>query len=386
MSDQPKVFCVQGGRLLLPDGNLLETDVIIVDGYIDSIGKTPNSDTPIIKASGNLVLPGVIDLHGDAFERQIMPRAGVSFPLELALGETDRQMLANGITTAFHGITYSWEPGLRSRNTVVELMAAIEQMRFGCDTKCHLRFETYNLAAVEEVLQWLELGKIDLLAFNNHMPSIQRKITSGESLSRFTERTGLNESDFVEMVQHLVDRREEVKGAMIQLAKIAVKNLVPMASHDDETIETRQFYDSLGCGISEFPLTAEATKEANRLGNQIILGAPNVVRGGSHMGSLGISAIETITNGFGDILCSDYFYPALARAPFILATKEILEFVDSWKMVSTNPAKAAGLHDRGEISEGKRADLVIINTAEYHSIEVLATIVKGRIEYKNGWV
>ena len=386
MFDNPEVFCVQGGRLLLSDGNLLETDVIIADGYIESIGRKPSPDTPIIKASGNLVLPGAIDLHGDAFERQIMPRAGVSFPLELALGETDRQMLANGITTAFHGITYSWEPGLRSRNTVVELMAAIEQMRLACDTKCHLRFETYNLVAVEEVLEWLELGKIDLLAFNNHMPSIQRKITSGESLVRFTERTGLNESDFIEMVRHLVGRGEEVSGAATQLAKIAAKNSVPMVSHDDETVETRQFYDSLGCRVSEFPMTAEATKEANRLGNQIILGAPNVLRGGSHMGTLGISAIETIANGFGDILCSDYFYPALARAPFILATKEILNLVDSWKMVSTNPAKAAGLDDRGEISEGKRADLVIINATESHSIVVLATIVKGRVAYKSGWV
>ncbi len=65
-------------------------------------------------ATGLLVLPGIVDIHGDAFERQLQPRPGVDFPADIALADTESQLLANGITTAFHGVTLSWEPGLRS--------------------------------------------------------------------------------------------------------------------------------------------------------------------------------------------------------------------------------------------------------------------------------
>jgi alpha-D-ribose 1-methylphosphonate 5-triphosphate diphosphatase PhnM len=123
-----------------------------------------------IDAGCFLVLPGIVDLHGDAFERQLMPRPGAHFAPVPALLETDRQLLANGITTAYHGVTLSWEPGLRGIEAAREFLAALSaaRPRLGADTSLHLRFECLNLDAVEEVVSWIEAGRIDLLAFNDN--------------------------------------------------------------------------------------------------------------------------------------------------------------------------------------------------------------------------
>jgi alpha-D-ribose 1-methylphosphonate 5-triphosphate diphosphatase len=381
---------IKGGCVALPDGDLVEADILVEEGRITSIGKATSGTDRVLEAEGKLVLPGIVDLHGDAFERQIMPRAGVSFPLDLALMETDRQMVANGITTAYHGVTLSWEPGLRSRDVVANLLEAIEenQTRFACDTRFHLRFETYALEAVDEVAGWLSDGRIDLLAFNDHMPPILRKVASGQAqrLTRYIERTGLSQEDYVALVHGLAERKGDVRGAIHRLAGIARDAGVPMASHDDETAEIRRDYHDLGCTIAEFPLTAEAAEESSRLGDMIVLGCPNVVRGGSHLGPNGISAAKEVAEGRGDILCSDYYYPALAQAPFVLAEKSIADFTTAWRLVSTNPARAAGLDDRGEIAVGQRADLVIVDKPDVGPVAVAATLVAGRPVYRSGLI
>lgn len=386
MKYQTSKFCIQGGSILLPDGGIQETDILISDGKIDAIGSSPNKTVKKLNASGYMVLPGIVDLHGDAFERQIMPRPGVSFPLTLAFLDTDRQLVANGITTAYHGITYSWEPGLRGRETVTKVMTALKNVskRLGADTKCHLRFETFNFAAGDEVLNWILDRNIDFLAFNNHLPSIRKKIQENQSLSQFLERSGLEKDAFLQLVEKLSEREHETTKLVEKLAKAARDHSISMASHDDKTAATRQFYNSLGCYISEFPLTAEAINQAQELGNHIVLGAPNIIRGGSHMGASGLSAAESIKAGKGDILCSDYYYPALMQAPFKLVADKILEFGDSWGMVSKAPAQAAGLVDRGEIVEGKRADLILVEELGLGQLDLKATFVNGRMVFQSG--
>jgi alpha-D-ribose 1-methylphosphonate 5-triphosphate diphosphatase len=379
---------IQGGRVALPDGGLQEADILVAEGRVISVGEVAGGAGAILNARGKLVLPGIVDLHGDAFERQIMPRAGVSFPLDLALMDTDRQMLANGITTAYHGVTLSWEPGLRSRDVVVGLLDAIEanKHRFGCDTRFHLRFETYAVDAVDQVADWLADGRIDLLAFNDHMPAIQRRIDTGKMLTRYIERTGLSQDEYVALVHGLVDRKDDVAVGIHRLAEIARGAGVPMASHDDKTAETRRSFHDLGCTIAEFPLTAAAAEESSRLGDMVVLGCPNVVRGGSHLGPDGISAAAEIAAGRGDVLCSDYYYPALVQAPFVLADKSIAEFTAAWRLVSSNPARAAGLDDRGEIAVGQRADLVIVDKQEVGPATVAATLVAGRPVYRSAMI
>ena len=166
-----RLLTITGGRVLAPEGGFERRDLAVADGRIVAAGSAGGE---VLDASGLFVLPGMVDIHGDAFERQIMPRPGVPFPLDVALLDSDRQMAANGITTAYHAVTWSWEPGLRGRGTLVALMAALEALegRLVVDTRLHLRIETYNLDAVDELCGWMDEGKVDLLAFNDHFEEI----------------------------------------------------------------------------------------------------------------------------------------------------------------------------------------------------------------------
>src|SRR5262249_33671666 len=148
--------------------------------------------------AGALVLPGIVDIHGDAFERQIMPRPGVSFPIGMALIDSDRQAIANGITTVFHGVTWSWEPGLRGAGNARLILEGIETLkpRLGADTRFHLRHETFNLDAEAQIMAWLDTGRIHALAFNDHLTSTLTSPRRAANLATMVARSGLAEADF----------------------------------------------------------------------------------------------------------------------------------------------------------------------------------------------
>ena len=138
--------------MLLPGGTIEEADLVVGPDGIERLGE-PVGRAARLRADGFLILPGLVDLHGDAFERQLMPRPRVSFDPRIALRDTDRQLVANGITTAFHGLTCSWEPGLRGREAAVAFLDALDAVkdRLACDTRLHLRQETFNVDAVDEI-------------------------------------------------------------------------------------------------------------------------------------------------------------------------------------------------------------------------------------------
>src|ERR1700742_2137579 len=161
---------ITNGTGLLASDGLVKADLAVKDGMIDRIGEGGGGGR--FDASGLLVLPGIIDLHGDAFERQLQPRPGVDFPADLALQDTESQLLANGITTAFHGVTLSWEPGLRSLTAWRALLAALDAGSWTCDMRVHLRWEAYNLEALDTAIADIEAGRVHLLAFNDHTPRI----------------------------------------------------------------------------------------------------------------------------------------------------------------------------------------------------------------------
>lgn len=367
---------LEGGRILR--GEDFDDGVLsLVDGRITA------GDPAAMRfdASGLTVLPGVVDIHGDAFERQIMPRPGVHFPLAAALLDTDRQMVSNGITTAFHGITCSWEPGLRSRENFLELARAIHAMRaqLACDTRVHLRFETFNLEAVAEAEAWLRDGLVELLAFNDHTPDIHHTRHTARKAQKYMERTGLSAENFCALVESVYARAEEVPAAIAHLSAAARAAGVPMLSHDDETPSMREDYHRLGCRVAEFPKNEETARRAVELGNPVVMGAPNVVRGGSHNGAVGAQAM--VEAGLCQVLASDYYYPAPLLAAYRLAATQALPLEQAWRLVSLNPARAAGLHDRGEIAEGRRADLVMVDDSVPELPRVVATVVAGRLVF-----
>ena len=368
---------IRNARVLLPDGEMPVTDVTLSGETIADLGGRGAGRA--IDARGLLLLPGIVDLHGDAFERQIMPRPGVHLPIEAALWETDRQLVANGITTAFHGLTWSWEPGLRGREAALAFFDAVERLRprLACDTRIHLRHEVYNLPAEAEIVDFLTKGRVGLLAFNDHLPMLRRKRHPLQKLAQYAERAQLSVEAFSDLLDEVAGREGSVAAANDRIAAQARAVSVAMASHDDGSPETRRHYNGLGCDLCEFPLNRDTLHVARGLGNAIIMGAPNVVRGGSHTGGLRVA--DLIGDRLVDVLTSDYYYPALLHAPFRIVAEGIAGFAEAWRMVSTNPANRVGLADRGVIAAGKRADLLLVDDSDPTLPNVIATFVAGRI-------
>ncbi|MCP1854134.1 MULTISPECIES: alpha-D-ribose 1-methylphosphonate 5-triphosphate diphosphatase [unclassified Bradyrhizobium] len=363
---------IEGGRTLV-DGALVETSLRTAGRDIGALDAEQGRAVLHIDASGLLVLPGIIDLHGDAFERQMMPRPGVDFPTDVALIDSDRQAIANGITTVFHGTTWSWEPGLRSAENARKLLDAIEALRpqLAADTRLHLRHETHNLEAEAEIIQWLGEGRIDLFAFNDHSNVKPKK------RNQLAERTGLSVEAVNDMLDRIVARRPEVPASIARLAAAARAADIRMLSHDDNSPAMRQEFRALGAVIAEFPVNEETARDAAAAGDFIVFGAPNVVRGGSHTGWT--KASDMIAQGLCSVLASDYYYPAQLLAAFRLAADGILPLARAWDLISSAPARAAGLADRGVLAAGRRADIIVVDDKAPLRPRIIAVIAAGRL-------
>lgn len=369
---------VEGGQALLGQ-EFVETSLLMTGREIAAIGSDQRHRAVTLDARGLLVLPGIVDLHGDAFERQMMPRPGVDFPIDVALADSDRQAISNGITTVFHATTWSWEPGLRSAANARLLLDAIEGMRprLAADTRFHLRHETYNLDAESEIGHWLSEGRIDLFAFNDHMDSTVASLAKPEKRNRMVERTGLSSEAFDALVQRVVARAHEVPASISRLAEVARVAGTRMLSHDDDSPEMREAFRTQGVAIAEFPVNEATAREAAAAGDFIVFGAPNVVRGGSHTGWT--KASDMIEKGLCSVLASDYYYPAPLLAAFRLVVDGILPLAQAWQLISAAPAQAAGLADRGRLAAGLRADVILVDDEVPLRPRLVGVIAGGRL-------
>ncbi len=371
-------IAIEGGELL-HDGAFVEGTLTVSGGKIAALSSSAARNLPRLDARDLLVLPGIVDIHGDAFERQIMPRPGVDFAMDIALVDSDRQAIANGITTVFHGLTWSWEPGLRGADNAHRFVKALAAARakLAADTRLHLRHETYNLDAEPTLQQWLSERQIGLLAFNDHMQQAMIDTTRPQKRGGMVVRTGLSDQEFDTLVERTAARADEVQPCITRLAASARAAGVRMLSHDDESPLQRIAYRSLGIAVSEFPTNEATAREAIAGGDLTVFGAPNVVRGGSHTGWT--SAAAMVEKGLCSILASDYYYPATLLAPFRLAADRIAPLSEAWSLVSSAPAIAAGLDDRGNLAAGRRADVILVDAGEALRPRVVAVVAAGKV-------
>jgi alpha-D-ribose 1-methylphosphonate 5-triphosphate diphosphatase len=367
---------ITGGQVLLPNDGLQTVDVTVRNGRIDRLDAAARGAPLCLDATDLLVLPGIVDIHGDAFERQVQPRPGVDFPVDIALADTEAQLLANGITTAFHGITLSWEPGLRSLTQWRKLLDGLGARSWTCDMRVHLRWEAYNLDALDTALADIEAGRVHLLAFNDHTPSIMKKIADPVAGAKYSDRAGMTLTEFRALTERIAARAPQVPAALERIGAAARAAGIALASHDDATIATREEFRARGARICEFPMAEEVGQHARDAGDWVVMGCPNVVRGGSHLGWA--SAARLAEADICTVLSSDYFYPAMLRAALILAGRGVLDLPRAWARISANPAAAAGLTDRGMIAEGARADIVLVDPAQKRAV---ATVAGGKVAH-----
>jgi alpha-D-ribose 1-methylphosphonate 5-triphosphate diphosphatase len=364
-----------GGTVLM-DGTLHKTDLSVAAGVIG------HEHLPEIDVSGYYVLPGIVDLHGDAFERHIAPRPTAPFDMVHGLASADREAASCGITTAFLAQGWSWDGGIRSPGYAEDVMRALETYRPQalCDLRIQLRYETHMVSTENRFLQALRRFGVTYVVFNNHLPEALDEFSNDpvavEIWARKHGRT--TEQHVARMLQALKDA-PEVSAHLARLACAMDRLGTVYGSHDDGDPELRRRYSEMGAQVAEFPTTFEAARRAVDMDDPVIMGAPNVVRGGSQSGN--IAAVDLIREGLCHALVSDYYYPALPQAVWSLVDHEILDLPGAWAMVSSAPADILGLKDRGRIKAGSRADLVLIN-ADTRAIE--ATISGGRIAALSG--
>ena len=367
-------WSIEGGEALI-DSALRLADVALADSRI-ALQASP--DARRFDAAGLLVLPGLVDIHGDAHERQMQPRPGVAVPPSLALRDSAAQLLAAGITTAFLGVTLSWEPGLRGIEAWRQTLAAVAEARAvaGGDLRIHCRFEADNLDALEEVLADIAAGQVQLLAYNDHTPGIMKRLSDAKQVAKYAGRCGIAPAAFVALAEQAWARRAEVPAARLRLSEAARAAGIPMLSHDDATIAMRQEFRALGAAICEFPMAEDVAAEARASGEHVVMGAPNVVRGGSHLGWS--AAAPLAERGLVTVLASDYVWPTMAEAAFVLAARGTLDLASAWALISANPAAATGLLDRGRIAPGLRGDVVVVDPATRAPV---ATFAAGRLAW-----
>lgn len=357
-------IAIQGVDVLTPDGWVEDATVLIADGKFIRIDQVISPDGfHLVNAQNLQMLPGIIDLHGDAFERMICPRPGVNFPLPIAIADNDRNLLASGITTFYCSITDSYEPGLRSRDSaraLIDFILGTGKQVLHCNHRIHIRHEEANIGGHDELCDWIVSNRVHLLSINDHLPPPGNHKRFSRYINSVKQRSSMSIEEIEELINQVTARRHEGDVQIKELVELAHRHNIPLASHDDDSPEKVALSQQRRVAIAEFPATVDLAAKSREYGAAVLMGAPNLVRGGSHLGLMSVA--EAVKHNVIDCLCSDYHYPSLFYAPFKLQELDLMSFEKAWSLVSSQPAEAAGISDRkGKIAPGLDADFLLIS-------------------------
>jgi alpha-D-ribose 1-methylphosphonate 5-triphosphate diphosphatase len=378
-----KSFVIENASIVTPDGILEDACLLIEAGKIKSIAKQSdpvNSKIPVIDAKGSIVMPGIIDIHTDALDAEIIPRPGADMPIPVAFRELERKMSGCGFTTVFHSMHLGYkvaEYGSQSKYKRSEVFETVHKCIKGntlLNNKIHLRFELTGIDDYEACLSYMQKGYISMLSVMDHTPG-QGQFTK-EHFIAHSLKIGKSEADAIEEYEER-NSRPSIKGGKLEaMIHLANRLNIPVASHDDDSIEKVNYVHNLGVHICEFPINLETAQHATLLGMAVVGGASNILRGGSLSGNLNIK--DAVLQNAVDSLCSDYYPPSIIHSIFKLHHDEGMPLHTAINLATLNPAKAAGIdHQTGSIEIGKDADVLIVKLIDGIPM-VTHTIVKGK--------
>jgi alpha-D-ribose 1-methylphosphonate 5-triphosphate diphosphatase len=358
-------FAVEHVSVVTEDAVIDDASVYIEDGIVRDICAEPrNYCGRKIDGRGKYLLPGFIDLHSDAIEKELEPRPNTLFPVDFALFELDKKLASCGITTIYHSLSFAeMEVGLRSNGMAADIIKKVHEYKgmLNVNTRIHARYEITDSAAVPILEEIIKDNMVHLLSLMDHTPG-QGQFREIRAFKGYYGRV-YQKTD--EEMNRIIDRKVKAKanGAAEGLTRViglCKDHGIILASHDDDSAEKIQWLSQLGVRISEFPVNMEAVRSAKDCGIFVCLGSPNIFRGNSQLGNL--SAREAIGNGFGDIVCSDYAPTTILHALFALHQFSILPLVDAVRMCTINPARAMGIDgNTGSIAPGKDADVTLVD-------------------------
>ncbi|CAN5702941.1 alpha-D-ribose 1-methylphosphonate 5-triphosphate diphosphatase [soil metagenome] len=371
-------FGLHNVRAVLPD-RVLEGATVVVDadGRIASVTAGRVIPAGAIDGGGAFCLPGLIDTHSDGLEKELRPRPNVTLPADFALRSFEGRLRSSGVTTVFHGVGFDETPS--QERTVAQAHAfcdVIAERRRAGDTPVEHRIlhrvEARSLEGLPAMASRLAdseepiAGSVPappLVSFEDHTPG-QGQFRDVEKFRRsvVTARLPAGVDLDAYITDHIADgearapvRRQNI-AAVTALAR---SGRVRLLGHDlEDAVEVAEANEAWGAAVAEFPLTLDAASEAHRRAMPVVMGAPNVLRGGSHSGN--VAAAELVARGLCDVLASDYQPSTLLAAVFKLAAEGVTSLPAAVRLVTAGPADLTGLSDRGRLVAGARADLVLV--------------------------
>ncbi len=356
-----KQAAFENARIVTADA-VIEGGVIAADGVIQEIMPKGRKIEAAVDVDGDYLLPGLVELHTDNLERQFQPRPSVRWPPDAAMLAHDQQVTSAGITTVCDAVAVGFHDGKQERieflqRSIDALGHAVEAGALKADHHLHLRCEVTSPHVVDMFEPLKDHPSLRVISFMDHTPG-QRQWQDLEKYRHFHTAGGRRNAAEVEaLIEKRLEEQQRYGERHRQELLKRIKDLkVTLASHDDTTIAHIEEAAGAGMTISEFPTTKEAAAAAHHHAMGVIMGAPNVIIGGSHSGN--VAALELARSGHLDALSSDYVPVSLLHAVFRLVDQAGLSLPEATAKVSRNPASMAGFNDRGEIAPGKRADLV----------------------------
>ena len=359
-------------QAVLPDAVIDDARIVVRSGRIEAVEPHPAGSSADVDGAGLMCLPGLIDTHSDALERERAPRPSAFLPWDFALLSLEGKMRAAGITTVFHGAGFHEKTsGLykRSAEAALELCSVVEARKAAgapVDHRVLYRLDARSAEGAAALAGQLVLaGDGQLVSHEDHTPGqgqyadrihMERYLASADNLTEEQARLRVDEM-IADRERYLPDLERN----MAWLGDLARAGKIRLVGHDPDSPEAISALRERGGSVAEFPTTIQAAQTARELGFPVVMGAPNVLRGVSHSGN--VSARELIELGLVTSLASDYLPSGLLGAAFMIAKAGLLPLPAAAGLVTSGPAEVAGLSDRGRLVPGLRADLVLVEPA-----------------------
>ena len=375
---------IQNARIITPNEEFTGS-VLIENGLIRSVDRGATSLPAAEDWAGDWLMPGLVELHTDNLEKHLVPRPGVLWNAHSAMTVHDAQCAAAGITTVLDSVVIGdldeGGPRCQTQHTSI---AALHQCRdeglMRVEHLLHLRCELSAPDVLEVFHQYADDPLLKLVSVMDHTPG-QRQWRDLKSYRRYAERN-VRYSD-AEFEAKIAQRKADQQAYAIPHRQVIVQasraRQLPLASHDDTLLSDIALAVQEGVAISEFPTTVAAAQAAREAGMAIIMGGPNMVKGGSHSGN--VSAAELAQLDLLDIFSSDYVPSSLLLATFMLGSLEGWTLPKAVRTVTRNPARAIGMSDRGEVAAGQRADILRVRMNRVGMPHVMETSLAGRRAY-----
>ncbi|GHT90310.1 amidohydrolase [Betaproteobacteria bacterium] len=369
MSDE---MILTNARVVTAD-QVFHGSVLVRDGRITDLDDKPSALPQAVDLEGDYLMPGLIELHTDNLEKHMTPRPGVDWPSLSAVITHDAQVIASGITTVLDAISIGdINPRGQRLAKLSPMVDAIEQAEKNGLTRAehhlHLRCEVVH-PETQDVFERLAANpRLSLVSIMDHSPGQRQFVNLDKYRTYYMGKYSLNAEEMDELMHRQIRNAQNNSDRQRKaIAAHCARQNVPLASHDDATAAHVHESIGLGMAIAEFPTTAEAASASHQKGLKVMMGAPNIIRGGSHSGN--IAASHLAKEGVLDILSSDYYPSSLLAAAMKLTESDVgFSLPEAIRTVSKTPAETVGLCDRGEIKAGLFADLIQVRAHHGHPL------------------